>query len=72
MLAGIDGVLVPGGFGERGFEGKIRDDPLGAENGVPFLRHLLRHAGGGRRVRAPRAHIPDATTSEFAVEAATR
>ncbi len=36
-LAGVDAVLVPGGFGDRGFEGKIKAVQLARENGIPFL-----------------------------------
>ncbi len=32
-----DGVLVPGGFGERGIEGKIGAARFARENGVPYL-----------------------------------
>ena len=34
-LEGVDGILVPGGFGERGLEGKIRAIQWARENGVP-------------------------------------
>ncbi|MDY2657843.1 MAG: CTP synthase [Candidatus Limiplasma sp.] len=37
MLAGTDGVLVPGGFGSRGLEGKIAAIQYARENGLPFL-----------------------------------
>lgn len=37
LLAGVDGIVVPGGFGERGFEGKIRAARYARENGVPYL-----------------------------------
>ncbi|WP_226480812.1 glutamine hydrolyzing CTP synthase [Natrinema amylolyticum] len=37
QLAGMDGVIVPGGFGMRGSEGKIRAVQYARENGVPFL-----------------------------------
>jgi len=37
QLADIDGLLVPGGFGRRGMEGKIAAIRYGRENGVPFL-----------------------------------
>jgi len=37
MLADVDAVLVPGGFGERGFEGKIAAIRHARENGVPYL-----------------------------------
>ncbi len=33
----VDGILVPGGFGPRGAEGKIRAIRYARENGVPFL-----------------------------------
>lgn len=37
VLAGVDGVLLPGGFGERGAEGKIKAARYARENNVPFL-----------------------------------
>ncbi len=36
-LAGADGILVPGGFGQRGTEGKIAAIRYARENGVPFF-----------------------------------
>jgi len=36
-LQGVDAVLVPGGFGERGIEGKIQTVRWARENKVPFL-----------------------------------
>ncbi|HEU4802102.1 MAG TPA: CTP synthase [Solirubrobacterales bacterium] len=36
-LAGADGVLIPGGFGERGIEGKVAASRFARENGIPFL-----------------------------------
>ena len=36
-LDGIDAVLVPGGFGERGVEGKIEAVRHARENGIPYL-----------------------------------
>ena len=37
MLAGVDAILVPGGFGNRGVEGKIRTVQYARENKVPYL-----------------------------------
>jgi CTP synthase len=37
LLAGVDGVLIPGGFGERGIEGKIQSIRWAREHGVPFF-----------------------------------
>jgi len=34
---GIHGVLIPGGFGERGIEGKIRAISYARENNIPFF-----------------------------------
>jgi CTP synthase len=55
-LAGADGVLIPGGFGGRGIEGKIAAARVARENGVPYLGICLgmqiavcefaRHAAG--------------------------
>ncbi len=36
-LEDVDAVLVPGGFGDRGFDGKIRAVQYARENGVPYL-----------------------------------
>jgi CTP synthase len=55
-LARADGVLVPGGFGGRGIEGKIRAARVARESGIPYLGICLgmqiavaefaRHAAG--------------------------
>ena len=37
LLAGYDGILVPGGFGERGIEGKVQAIRFARERGIPFL-----------------------------------
>jgi CTP synthase len=37
LLSGYDGILVPGGFGERGIEGKIEAIRFARERGVPFF-----------------------------------
>ena len=37
LLQDIDGVLVPGGFGERGIEGKIAAARYARENDLPFM-----------------------------------
>jgi CTP synthase len=36
-LDGVDGVLIPGGFGERGIEGKVEAAKYARENGIPYL-----------------------------------
>jgi CTP synthase len=37
LLADCDGILVPGGFGSRGMEGKIRAITVARENNIPFF-----------------------------------
>jgi CTP synthase len=36
-LEEADGILIPGGFGERGIEGKVRAAQIARERGIPFL-----------------------------------
>jgi CTP synthase len=37
QLEEADGILIPGGFGERGIEGKVEAARIARENGIPFL-----------------------------------
>jgi CTP synthase len=37
LLKGVDGILVPGGFGRRGFEGKLKAIRHAREKGIPYL-----------------------------------
>jgi len=37
VLAGVDGILVPGGFGERGIEGKIETIRWARQRKIPFF-----------------------------------
>ncbi|MDQ0244897.1 CTP synthase [Bacillus fengqiuensis] len=37
LLSDVDGILVPGGFGDRGVEGKIAATQFARENKVPFF-----------------------------------
>jgi CTP synthase len=37
LLAEVDGILIPGGFGDRGIEGKIAAVKYARENKIPFL-----------------------------------
>ena len=36
-LRGVDGILIPGGFGDRGIPGKVEATQYAREHGVPFL-----------------------------------
>ena len=37
LLKGVDGILVPGGFGRRGIEGKIKAAEYARTNNIPYL-----------------------------------
>jgi CTP synthase len=37
ILAGIDAILVPGGFGDRGFEGKVLTSQHARTQGIPYF-----------------------------------
>jgi len=37
VLDGVDAILVPGGFGDRGFEGKVLTARHARENGIPYF-----------------------------------
>ena len=50
-LEGFHGILVPGGFGERGTEGKIRAAQYARENNIPYFGICL-----GCRSRSSKRH----------------
>ena len=54
-LHDLDGIVIPGGFGERGIEGKIAAAGYAREHDIPCLGPLPRHAGHGHRLRPQRA-----------------
>ena len=72
VLEGVDGVLVPGGFGERGMDGKIAAIQWARENGVPFFgiclglqcaviefaRNVLNLEGAHSIEHSPHTHDP--------------
>ena len=37
LLEGVHGILVPGGFGDRGFEGKVLSSRHARETGIPYF-----------------------------------
>ncbi len=52
QLSKYDGVLIPGGFGKRGVEGKIAAIKYAREKKDSLFWPLLRHAAHGDRIRA--------------------
>lgn len=63
-LAGLDGIVVPGGFGIRGLEGKIRAAHYSLENKLPYLGLCLGLQMGV--IAAARQHgLKDASSREL-------
>lgn len=65
MLAGVDAVLVPGGFGKRGIEGKILSAQYARVNQIPYLGICLGMQTAIIEFARYVAHIPDANSTEF-------
>ena len=70
VLGGADGILVPGGFGQRAFEGKISAARFARENGVPFLGICLGLQAAVCEFARHVAGLDGATSTEFADEGA--
>ncbi len=66
MLAGVDGILVPGGFGERGVEGKIATAGYARENQIPYLGICLGMQSAIIEFARSVCQLKDAHSSEFA------
>ena len=64
-LPGADGILVPGGFGGRGIEGKIAAAKYARENDVPYLGICLGMQTAVIEFARDVLNIPDADSSEF-------
>ena len=64
-LEGIDGIVVPGGFGSRGVEGKIAAIRYARENGVPFLGLCLGLQCAVIEIARAELGYADANSTEF-------
>ena len=64
-LKNIDAILVPGGFGKRGTEGKIKAIQFARENKVPFLGICLGMQLAVIEYARNKADIKDANSTEF-------
>jgi CTP synthase len=64
-LSGIDGLLVPGGFGDRGIEGKIEAVRYVRENNIPFLGICLGLQCAVIELARNEAGLEGADSSEF-------
>ncbi|HEV2885491.1 MAG TPA: CTP synthase [Jatrophihabitans sp.] len=68
QLAGVDGVVIPGGFGIRGIEGKVGAIRYARERGVPTLGLCLGLQCMTIEVARDVAGLPAANSAEFAPE----
>ncbi len=65
ILANLDAILVPGGFGERGVEGKIEAARFARENKVPYLGICLGMQVALIEFARNVANMPNAHSTEF-------
>ena len=65
LLGGVDGILVPGGFGDRGVEGKIEAAKYAREHDVPYLGICLGMQTAVIEFARNVAGIEDANSGEF-------
>ncbi|WBB52352.1 CTP synthase [Verrucosispora sp. WMMD573] len=68
-LAGVDGIVIPGGFGVRGIEGKIGTARYARENGIPLLGLCLGLQCMTIEVARHLAGLDGANSLEFDAEA---
>ena len=64
-LQDVHGILVPGGFGERGSEGKIEAVRFARERGIPFLGICFGMQMAVIECARNLAGLPDASSTEF-------
>ena len=65
LLTGVDGVIVPGGFGERGIEGKVDAIRFARERNIPFLGICLGMQCAAIEFGRNVAGLSDANSTEF-------
>ena len=70
LLRNADGILVPGGFGDRGIEGKVLAAQYARENKVPYLGICLGLQVATIEFCRNVLGIQDATSTEFDADAA--
>ena len=66
LLAGYDGLLIPGGFGERGIEGKVDAIRFARERGIPFFGICLGMQCAVIEFARNVVHLEGAHSTEFA------
>ena len=61
----IDGILIPGGFGDRGIEGKIMSAQYARENNIPFLGICLGMQCAVIEFARNKCNLKNANSTEF-------
>jgi len=64
-LIGVDAILVPGGFGVRGIEGKLKAVRHAREQGIPYLGICLGMQLAVIELARNRLGLPQANSTEF-------
>src|SRR5207249_976409 len=64
-LKAVDAILVPGGFGKRGVEGKIKAIRYARENGIPYLGICLGMQLAVIEYARHKAGLAEANSTEF-------
>ena len=64
-IQGADGILVPGGFGDRGVQGKILAAQYARENNIPFLGICLGMQIAVIEYARSVMNLADANSTEF-------
>ncbi|NRD51375.1 glutamine amidotransferase-related protein, partial [Corallococcus exiguus] len=65
FLEGLNGILVPGGFGQRGAEGKIRAARYAREKRIPYFGICFGMQMAVIEAARSLAGVPDANSTEF-------
>lgn len=68
FLSDVSGIIVPGGFGKRGINGKINAIKFARENKIPFLGICLGMQCAAIEFAQNVAKIPDAYSAEFVAD----
>lgn len=72
ILAGLQGILIPGGFGSRGIEGMILAAAYARENNIPYFGICLGMQIAVIEYARNKAGLPDAHSGEFDEQCANK
>lgn len=67
-IAGMDGILIPGGFGKRGVDGMIQTAQFARENNIPYLGICLGMQAAVIEYARNKAALENAYSTEFDID----